>query len=112
MVEWLESFQRNADKVLGSSKLQFTATLWRMNEPAGVLNDGKVVMCTDCSFPYLDVALSWSLNGKLRFSVFCKPNQQLKYLNLGSTHSPATFKAIPHRVALRLAQLTSVNRCN
>ena len=73
---------------------------------------GRVTVCTDIAFTYLDMVLSWSNNGNLQFSTFCKPNQKMKYLNFGSTHSPATFKAIPHRVALRLAHLTTIDEYN
>ena len=112
MRDWLDGFQRNVNRMLGSDKLQFTATLWQMNEPWGGDGGGKVTVCTDLVFPYLDMALSWSSNGSLQFSVFCKPNQQLKYLSSCSTHSTATFKAIPHGVALRLAQLTTIDESN
>ena len=112
IVTWLQGFQRSVDRALGSDGLQFTATLWRMNEGWNGSSDGKVVVCTDAIFPYLDMALSWSINGNLQFSVYRKPNQELKYLNLESTHAPATFKAIPHGVALRLALLTTPDDTN
>ena len=83
--EWLEGFQRKEYRVLGCNKLQFTATLWWMNKPGGNSSGGKVVTCTDSVFPYLYMALFWSLNGNLHFSIYCKPNQQLKYLNLGNS---------------------------
>ena len=37
-----------------------------------------------------------------------KPNQELKYLNRGSTHTSACFKAIPSGVFGRLAKLTTM----
>jgi hypothetical protein len=45
----------------------------------------------------------------LNFRVHMKPNQLLKYLNKGSAHTQACFKAIPHGVLRRLANLTSLN---
>jgi hypothetical protein len=38
--------------------------------------------------------LSWSDEGTLKFGVHLKLNQQLKYLNAGSAHTPGCFKAI------------------
>jgi hypothetical protein len=35
--------------------------------------------------------LSWSKEGTLKFGVHLKPNQQLKYLNAGSAHTPGCF---------------------
>ena len=46
---------------------------------------------------------------ELNFRIHLKPNQQLKYLNNGSTHTNATFRAIPHGVMKRLANLSSAN---
>ena len=58
--EWLQGFQRNADRVLICDRLQFTATLCHINKPGGSSSGGKVITCTDCVFSYLDMALSWS----------------------------------------------------
>jgi hypothetical protein len=38
-----------------------------------------------------------------------KPNQQLKYLNAGSAHTPGCFKAIKTRVCYHLTKLTTVD---
>jgi hypothetical protein len=38
-----------------------------------------------------------------------KPNQQLKYLNAGSAHTPGCFKAIKTGVCYCLTKLTTVN---
>ena len=110
--EWLGGFQRKINRLLDLEKLQLTATLWRMNEPWVREGCDKVSVYTDIVFPYLEMDLSWSNNGNLQFSVFRKPNQELKYLNSNSTHSTATFKAIPHGVTLRLALLTTIDESN
>jgi hypothetical protein len=60
-------------------------------------------------FPFHDMELSWSNEGTLKFGVHLKPNQQLKYLNTGSTHTPGCFKAITTRVCYRLTKLTTIN---
>ena len=43
----------------------------------------------------------------MRFSVFRKPNQALKYVDKNSTHRATTFKSIANGVFTRLARLTS-----
>ena len=53
--------------------------------------------------------MSWS-NNELKFCVYLKQNQQLKYLNRGSAHISATFKSIPHGVIKRLATVTSLTQ--
>ena len=50
----------------------------------------------------------WAKKEELNFNVHLKPNQELKYLNRGSNHTKATFKAIPHGVLSRLAKLTTM----
>ena len=44
--------------------------------------------------------------------MFIKPNQQLKYLNKGSSHTPGCFKAIPNGVFHRLTKLTTIDEGN
>jgi hypothetical protein len=44
--------------------------------------------------------------------IHLKPNQQLKYLNKGSAHTNACFKAIPAGVYHRLTKLTSMDENN
>ena len=56
--------------------------------------------------------LIWSKQKELQFQVYMKPNQQMKYLNKGSTHTGATFKAIPNWVYQRLAKLTTMTEEN
>eukprot|EP00957_Ditylum_brightwellii_P104891 7994401-Ditylum_brightwellii.AAC.1 len=43
---------------------------------------------------------------EMRFSVFQKPNQALKYIDKASAHRPTTFKSIANGVFTRLARLT------
>ena len=71
-----------------------------------------VTVCKDQYFPYLDMKLVWSKEEELQFQVYMKPNQQLKHLNNGSTHTEATFKAMPKGVHRRLAKLTTVTEEN
>ena len=51
-----------------------------------------------------------SYQGRLQFRVHLKDNQELKYLNSGSTHTKCCIRAIPQGVFNRLAKLTS-NTC-
>lgn len=52
----------------------------------------------------------WNENAELKFQVYIKPNQVLKYLNNDSTYLPSVFKAIPSRVLERLGELTSKSK--
>ena len=53
-----------------------------------------------------------NIAGQLQFGVHLKVNQQLKYLNKGSAHTPACFKAISTGVCKRIAKLTTINSSN
>ena len=62
---------------------------------------------TNDEFPFLDMKMSWSLEGDLQFGVFRKKGQQLKYAGKESTHAPGFLRAIPSGVLNPLAKLTS-----
>eukprot|EP00957_Ditylum_brightwellii_P072310 5496313-Ditylum_brightwellii.AAC.1 len=67
-----------------------------------------VTVIRDSEFPFLDMQMEWNdKSGEMRFSVFRKPNQALKYVDRNSTHQPTTFKLIANGVFTRLARLTS-----
>eukprot|EP00957_Ditylum_brightwellii_P039237 2968684-Ditylum_brightwellii.AAC.1 len=51
--------------------------------------------------------MSWTDDGQLRFNVFNKKEQGIKYVEKGSTHRPCTFKSITLGVYTRLGRLTS-----
>eukprot|EP00957_Ditylum_brightwellii_P030347 2298363-Ditylum_brightwellii.AAC.1 len=51
-------------------------------------------------------------SGEMKFSVFRKPNQTLKYVERNSTHRPTTFKSIANGVFTQLARLTSRSVAN
>jgi hypothetical protein len=103
---WLKKFQERVNELAESEFLRFTAVIWGNDKEDGMkhnnvsVNGGK-------SFPFLDMEMYWSDEGDLRFRVHLKPNQQLKYLNKGSTHTEACFAAIPNGVLKRLALLTT-----
>ena len=108
MVEWLERFQDNIKELTGSNFLQFTLDIWDPDSPPGEIPSNKnVKIDRGIAFPYLDMELYW-LNTNLEFRVHLKPNQLLKYLNKGSTHTTACFKAIPSGIIRRLTSLTSL----
>ena len=112
IVDWLEEFQQRSDELCGSNSLVFTMEIWNPESPPDeVPRNKKVTICKEESFPYLDLEMYWR-DEDLQFRVHLKPNQELKYLNQGSAHTKATFKAIPHGVLRRLTLLTSVNEDN
>ena len=56
--------------------------------------------------PFLDMKMSWSPEGDLKFRVFKKWGQKLKYVGKESTHTPGTLHAIPSGVLNRLSKIT------
>jgi hypothetical protein len=75
------------NQVTGYKGLVFTVSIWRQdwdNKPT----HPKAEIHKSSIFPFLDMKMSWSDEGDLRFGVYLKPGQQLKYLNNVSTHPP------------------------
>eukprot|EP00957_Ditylum_brightwellii_P024122 1819217-Ditylum_brightwellii.AAC.1 len=67
-----------------------------------------VMVIYDNEFPFLDMKMNWDgESGEMRFLVFRKPNQALKYVDRENMHRPTTFKSIANGVFTRLARLTS-----
>jgi hypothetical protein len=54
----------------------------------------------------------WTQEGFLNFNVYLKLNQKLNYLNKGSAHTKACFRAISVGVTKRLSKLTTRTREN
>ena len=61
---------------------------------------------TNDEFSFLDMKMSWSPEGNLKFGVFKKNGQQLKYVGKESNHTPSTLRAIPSGFLNCLAKLT------
>ena len=106
MGDWLKMFQAEVDKLVGSNYLKFTAKVWGEDKCDGSIQEAVMVRGED-SFSFLDMEMFWSKRGELQFRVHLKVNQQLKYLNRGSTHTKACFQAIPSGVLRCLATLTT-----
>ena len=69
--------------------------------------EDRVQIVTNDEFPFLDMKMSWSPEGDLRFGVFRKKGQQLKYVGKESNHTPGTLRAIPSGFLNRLSKFTS-----
>ena len=72
------------------------------------MKEERVQIVTNDEFPFLDITMSWSPEGGLKFSVFSKKGQQLKYVGKESPQTPGTLSAIPSGVLNRLDKLTSL----
>eukprot|EP00957_Ditylum_brightwellii_P150726 11476349-Ditylum_brightwellii.AAC.1 len=105
--------------LVGGDYLQFTTELWQ--PPAAdkmnllVRRDKKeegVTVIYDAKFPFLDIEIFWDEKGEMRFQVYRKENQVLKYVDKANTHRPTTFKSIANGVFTRLARLTSNTATN
>jgi hypothetical protein len=109
---WLSTFQKAINNVAGNDKLSFTAEVWTTSKESTITVRRKVSTKATDQFPFLDMEMSWNEEGILKFGVHMKPNQQLKYLNTGSAHTPGCFKAITTGVCYRLTKLTTVDENN
>ena len=67
-------------------------------------------MDTNKAFPFLGMEFCWNIDNNLQYRVHLKDNQVIKYLNRGSNHPKACFKAIYTGVLKRLSALMAVNK--
>jgi hypothetical protein len=105
--QWLFNFQAKVNEDVGSTDIQFTMDIWKPGEASRTIVPKKVKVVGTDSFPYLDMEMKYDDDDHLCFGVYTKPGFQSKYLNTGSTHPPAVFRAVPHGVSIRLAGLTT-----
>eukprot|EP00957_Ditylum_brightwellii_P034621 2625254-Ditylum_brightwellii.AAC.1 len=61
----------------------------------------KVTMVRTEAFPYIDMKLNWD-DQYLRFAVYNKESQHIKYMNKERCHCAAVFRAIPEGVFTHL----------
>jgi hypothetical protein len=120
---WLQTFQHEVDRLLGTLDIQFTMEIWRPGNVSQPLPDSEVTVegigtfhrvniYGETSFPYLDVKISWNDEGKLNFNVYKKPRELVKYLNHDSHHHRHHKSAVLSGVELRLALLTTMTPTN
>ena len=105
---WLEEFHKTVNTAAGNQHLKFTTEIWTdgANPPTPEKED-RIQIVTNDEFHFLDMKMSWSPEGDLKFGVFRKKGQQLKCVGKDITYTPDTLRAIPSRVLNRLAKLTS-----
>lgn len=89
---WLSRFQSQVDAIAGSSFLQFTVVVWDEDKEDGSPCKQTMVESRRKK-SYQDAELFW-IDEQLQFSVHLKENQELKYLNKGSTHTSTCFRVI------------------
>ena len=105
--DWLEIFQTRVNEVTGSDSLKFTMEIWNPDSPPDEKpRNERVTIVRKEAFPYLDLEMYWR-EDELKFRVHLIPSQVLKYLNEGSAHINACFRAIPNGVLQHLIILTS-----
>ena len=109
MNDWLENFQNEVNKLAESECLEFTCEAWNIEENEKIINKNLTIV-KNKYFPYLDMEMYWNDRHDLKFQIYMKENQKLKYLNSDSTHMSSTFRAIPSGVLGRLSKLTSKNK--
>ena len=109
---WLTEFQNSVNAQAGNDKLQFTSEVWKPGHDDNKLGDTTTTIISKPSLPFLNMELFWDENNDLKFCIHVKPNQEIKYLNAGSSHTPDCFKAINKGVCHRLTMLTSTTPTN
>eukprot|EP00957_Ditylum_brightwellii_P162801 12397274-Ditylum_brightwellii.AAC.1 len=103
IANWLHRYQTLINRIVGGGFLQFTTEVWeptafqdkfdrlqkvktRSAPEAKWLKPVKVI--SENKFPFLDMKMSWTNDSQLRFNVFNKKKQAIKYVENGSTHRP------------------------
>eukprot|EP00957_Ditylum_brightwellii_P127694 9737522-Ditylum_brightwellii.AAC.1 len=72
-----------------------------------------VTMIYNMTFSSLEMEMFWDKkSGEMKFKVFQKPNQALKYVDVASTYRTTTFKSTANGVFTHLARLTSNRTTN
>ena len=103
----LVEFQQIVDKVAGKKNLQFTVEIWTNDTPPPpYTKKDKVQTVANGESSFLDMKMSWSSKGYLKFGLFKNKKQKLKYVSKESTHTPGTRRIIPSGVLNRLEKLT------
>ena len=80
------------------------------DEEDELTKEGKAAVTTVAKdhFPFLDMKMLWDNEGDLKFEVYRKKGQALKYVDKQSLHRQSVFKSISKGVFTRLIRLTSV----
>eukprot|EP00957_Ditylum_brightwellii_P005580 427274-Ditylum_brightwellii.AAC.1 len=91
------------NKNVGGGLLQITTEVWAptaFQSKFNMLHEGEMKDALDVKwlkhvkaisenqFPFLDMKMSWTEDGQLRFNVLNKKKQAIKYVEKGSTHRP------------------------
>ena len=107
---WKDKFQDKIDEISGNDYLKFTCETWNPGGRPSRSETETNSMVTNKVFPFIDLEFFWDDSGRLEFQVHRKKKQLLKYLNKESTHTKATFKAIPNGVFKKIGQTYIKNR--
>jgi hypothetical protein len=81
----LMKFQAKVNESAGSDFLKFTAKAWGEDKEMDIHMEQSQSKKKNVFHSFLDMEMFWSVEAELNFGVHLK-NQQLKYLNRGSTH--------------------------
>lgn len=92
---------------VGGNDIQFAMDIWRLGKPSETILPKILKVVGTEIFPYLDIGMKLDERKDLCFELYSKPGYASKSLNLKSSHPAARKKAIPRRVSIRLAGLTT-----
>jgi hypothetical protein len=103
----MDTFQKRVTLVTGYERQVSTVSIWGKEKDDDVRHP-KAEVVGSSHILFLDMKMTWTAEEKLRFGVYLKPNQELKYHNNDSLHPHHCFKAITKGVFGCLASLTSL----
>ena len=88
------NFQNKVNEVVGDDYFEFTVNLWILIEFFGEKRMDGVLVVNIKMLPYLDMNIYWKMV-ELKFSLYNKPVQCIKYVTRYSNHTLATLQTIP-----------------
>ena len=95
LVSWLNDLQKKTNETCKTNKIFFTLNIWSPNldnKPTTTYITNVISKIKCKNLPYLDMSISWDKEMyDLQFKIHLKPNQRLKYLNVGSKHPHSCF---------------------
>eukprot|EP00957_Ditylum_brightwellii_P179747 13692892-Ditylum_brightwellii.AAC.1 len=107
IAQWLSQYQTLVNKVVEGDYLQFKMEVCPPIEASTNRTSGEAIeIRTHSPMEKWLKQMMWDTQGFLRFGVYHKEGQAIKYVDCSSCHRPYTFNSIAPRVYLCLDRLT------
>jgi hypothetical protein len=116
MINWLNVFQSEVNRVTKYEALQFTISAWGAEKEDDLIREKGTVEPTSY---YLPLSWTWNSSGMTKMSRchsmctgYIQEGQALKHLNSDITYPPRAFREISTSVLARLARLATNDENN